>query len=116
MSIANILFRFLSLLLHPEVLKCLSAFLLGSVAWPKVDKLPSKHELPVLLVMLTGFTGFLCLLNGPYPAWYETVREKANPNHPIGATQPEVDLEAQPLNLPPMPDMFDIEYNPWSLP
>jgi hypothetical protein len=40
---------------------------------------------------------------------------KPNP-HPIGASQPEVDLEAQLLNFLPMPDTLGIEFNPWSLP
>jgi hypothetical protein len=45
MSIAKILLRYLLLLLHPEVPKSLFIFLLGSVAWPKVDKLPIKHQI-----------------------------------------------------------------------
>jgi hypothetical protein len=41
------------------------------------------------------------------------VTAETTPNTLIGAPQAEVDLEAQPLNFPPMPDMFDIEYT-WS--
>jgi Zn-dependent protease with chaperone function len=116
MSIANILLRYLLLLLHPEVLKSLFTFLLGSVAWSMVAKLSSKVLIAAAAGVVFGILSINALLHGPYKTWYETVREKANQNHLIGATQPEVDLEAEPLNFPPMPDMFDIEYNPWDLP
>lgn len=116
MSIANIISRYSLLLLHPEALQALFAFLAGAVAWSKVEKLPSKYEIPLLCVIGLGIYVVHRLLKGPYAPWYESARQKANQNHLIGATQSEVDLEAQPLNFPPMPDTFDIEYNPWELP
>jgi hypothetical protein len=43
----------------------------------------------------------------------QKVTAETNPDTLIGAPQAEVDLGAQPVNFPPMPDMFDIEYT-WS--
>jgi hypothetical protein len=112
----KILLRYLLLPFQPEALKYLFALLLGTVAGPVFANLPLKVSIPLLLFTALGYWALLALLNGPYQTWFETVREKASQYHLIGATQPEVDLEAEPLNLPPMPDMFDIEYNPWDLP
>jgi hypothetical protein len=90
----NIFIRYLLLLRPPEILENLFILLLGSVVMALVSR----------------------LVHGPYKAWYEKIKARANQTPPTVASQSEVDLEAQPLNFPPMPDMFDIEYNPWNLP
>jgi hypothetical protein len=46
----------------------------------------------------------------------QKVTAETNPDTLIGAPQAEVDLEAQPVSFPPMPDTLDVEFNPWTLP
>jgi hypothetical protein len=112
----NIFIQYLLPSLLPENLLSLFAFLLGSVVTPKIIAKHGKYEtLALITVTLINFLGSY-LLRRYYTAWFETVTAETIPDTLIGAPQAEVDLEAQPLNFPPMPDTLDIEFNPWTLP
>jgi hypothetical protein len=126
----NIIIRCLLPSLHPEVLKTQFIFPLGlvtspevgmlsgepakpvrisvsSVVTPKIMAKHAKHETLALIAVTSIFYLGSCLLRRSYTAWFETVTAETNPDTLIGAPQAEVDLEAQPLNFPPMPDTFE---------
>lgn len=116
MSIVNYLRSLLLRYVYPGTLAMLVPFLFGVVFWSDLDAIPSPRDRVVkylcLLVVLPVFHG----TSHSYPAWFETAQTEANSHQPIGAHQFEADLEAQPLNFPPMPDMTDLTFNPWELP
>lgn len=118
MPIVKYLQASLLLFVLPDALIFLFPFLAGNTAWPAADKLPSGPHHAVRTVIVLVSLGVVGLLQWYYRPWFEVFLQNQNQDQPIGASQPEVDLEAQlkSLNFPPMPDMFDIIHNPWALP
>jgi hypothetical protein len=112
----NIFTRFLLRLLRPEALDKLFSILISSVAMYMAKNSRNKYEAFAIISVAAIFFLGSYLLHDHYKTWFETVTSEAHPNPPIGAPQAEVDLEAQPVNFPPMPDTLDIYFNPWSLP
>ena len=127
MSLFNLLVSYLLPMLHPEVLKIPLAFLVAvgtAVAWT----LPLKATVPLLILLfgIAWVTGALVRAER-FARWHTNATERANQSHSILASQPEVDLEAapldsskvdleaEPLDFPRMPDMLEVEYNPWSV-
>ena len=116
MSIAN---RLRSLFLHycvPCAFTALVAFLLTVVIWSGFDSIPNPWNRVVKILCLLAYLPVFRWLFVDYPIWYERAQARAISLQLIGARQSQVDLEAQPLNLPPMLSMADLTFNPWELP
>ncbi|KAF2131852.1 hypothetical protein P153DRAFT_382745 [Dothidotthia symphoricarpi CBS 119687] len=116
MSIFTSLLSFFLLFVHPDALKALLGFLLGNVVWTTAETLPGQWGHFVKFLACAFALGVYHWLAEPYKSWHETFREDQNQRQLIRASQVQVDPEARPLNFPRMPDMFDITYNPWTLP